>query len=313
VILVAVALAAAPAGARTGTLQQDRATARALAAEVSGLDAQIGAAVTKYAQAVRALEAVRGQIKQNQRQQRVAYRELGVARAALAARAVAMYKHGDVTAVDAMFTAADFSELVTDLSMVRTVARSGRDVLRTVETTRRELSDRAKTLVADEQTKRRLAETCKTELATIRARLGERRAALAGVRTDIRRLVASAATQSPKPTPTVEPPQPGGGGDGSGPWWSLIQAAASGSGVSARGMYRLMMIESGGSATVVGPGGYYGLFQYAPSTWKGSWNPWRSASITDGAAQIKATALALSQGCGHSWWDPSYTWAFQGD
>ena len=61
-----------------------------------------------------------------------------------------------------------------------------------------------------------------------------------------------------------------------------------------------MMIESGGSATVVGPGGYYGLFQYAPSTWKGSWNPWRSSSIADGAAQIKATALALRQGYGHT-------------
>jgi hypothetical protein len=314
VLLAAAVLAAPPAGARTAALQQDRATARALAAEIAGLDGQIAAAVTKYSQAARALEAVRGQIKQNRRQQRLAYRELGVARATLAARAVAMYKHGDVTAVDALFTADDFSELVTDLTMVRTLARSDRDVLRTVETTRRALADRAETLVADEKTRRKLAETCKGELATIRQRLDERRAALAGVRSDIRRLAATTATQSPKPTPTVEPPeQGGGGGGGSGPWWSLIQAAASGSGVSARGMYRLMMIESGGSATVVGPGGYYGLFQYAPSTWKGSWNPWRSSSITDGAAQIKATALALSQGYGHAWWDPSYTWAFQGD
>ena len=77
-------------------------------------------------------------------------------------------------------------------------------------------------------------------------------------------------------------------------------------------MYRLMMIESGGSAGVVGPGGYYGLFQYASTTWKGSWNPYASASISDGAAQIKATALALHLGYGHAWWDPSYSWAFQG-
>jgi hypothetical protein len=313
VLLAVAVLSAAPAGARAGALQQNRETARALAAEISGLDARISAAVTRYAQATRALEAVRTQIARNRRQQRLAYQELGVARATLAARAVAMYKHGDVTAVDAMFTADDFGELVTDLTMVRTLARSDRDVLRTVETTRRELADRAKTLVEDEKTKQRLAETCKDGLATIRARLDERRAALAGVRADIRRLAAAASTRSPSPSPTVEPPQQGGGSGGSGPWWSLIQAAASGSGVSARGMYRLMMIESGGSATVVGPGGYYGLFQYAPSTWKGSWNPWRSASITDGAAQIKATALALSQGYGHAWWDPSYTWAFQGD
>jgi peptidoglycan hydrolase CwlO-like protein len=311
VLLAVAAVTAAPAGARTAALQQNRAKARALATEISGLDAQIGAAVTKYSQAARALEAVRGEIRDNQRQQRLAYKELGVARAMLAARAVAMYKHGDVTAVDAMFSANDFSELVTDLTMVRTLARSDRDVVRTVETTKRQLADRETKLAADEKTKQKLVATCKDELGTIRTRLDERRAALAGVRSDIRQLVTSAATQSPKPRPTVEPPQQGGGG--SGAWWSLIEAAASSNGVSARGMYRLMMIESGGSATVVGPGGYYGLFQYAPTTWKGSWNPWRSSSITDGAAQIKATALALHQGYGHAWWDPSYTWAFQGD
>jgi len=77
-------------------------------------------------------------------------------------------------------------------------------------------------------------------------------------------------------------------------------------------MYRLMMIESGGDAFVVGPGGYCGLFQYHPATWKGSWNPYRSASVTDGAAQIRATALALKTGHGHAWWDPSYSWAFSG-
>ena len=225
-----------------------------------------------------------------------------------------MYKHEDVSPMDAVFSSADLGDLVTQLTMVRTIARCDRDVVRTIETTKRELADRAATLAADERTAEKLVGTCKSELATIRARLDERRAALAGVRSDIRRLAAAAVEASPDPKPTVEPPQPGGGGDvGSGPWWPLIQSAAASSGVSARGMYRLMMIESGGSASVVGPGGYYGLFQYASSTWKGGWNPWRSSSVTDGAAQIKATALALRQGYGHAWWDPSYTWAFQGD
>jgi hypothetical protein len=302
------------AGARTEALQQNRDEARAIAAEIAGLDAEIGAAVNDYARATRALDAVRRQIRANQRRQRLTYKELGLARATLAARAVAMYKHQDVTAMDAVFGAADLSDLVTQLTMVRTLARCDRDVLRTVESTKRELADRAEALEADEQTQKRLVETIRSGLETIRSRLGERRAALAGVRSDIRRLVADAAEKSPDSTPTVEPPQQGGGGDdGSGPWWQLIQSAAASNGVSARGMYRLMMIESGGSATIVGPGGYYGLFQYAPTTWKGSWNPYRASSITDGAAQIKATALAIRQGYGHAWWDPSYTWAFQGD
>jgi hypothetical protein len=313
-MLAVAALVAAPAGARTGAIQQNRDKARAIAAEVAGLDAKIGTAVSRYSGAARALDAVRRQIRENERLQRLAYKELALARATLAARAVTMYKHEDATAMDAMFGADDFGELVTELTMVRTLARCDRDILRTIETTKLELVDRAKALEADEKTQGRLVETCRSELSIIRARLDERRAALAGVRSDIRRLVADAAEKSPAPTPTVEPPQQGGGGgDGSGPWWSLIQSAAASNGVSARGMYRLMMIESGGSATVVGPGGYYGLFQYAPSTWEGSWNPWRSSSIADGAAQIKATALAIRQGYGHAWWDPSYTWAFQGD
>lgn len=268
----------------------------------------------RYSQATRALEAVRGQVNQNRSLQRLAYRKLSVARATLAARAVAMYKHNDVGPMDAVFGAADLGDLVTQLTMIRTIARCDRDIVRGVETTRRELADRADALKADERTAEKLVDTCKTELGAIRARLEERRATLAGVRSDIRRLVAETQKSSPGPTPTVEPPdQDGGDGGGSGPWWPLIQSAAASNGVNARGMYRLMMIESGGAAAIVGPGGYYGLFQYAPTTWKGSWNPWRAESVTDGAAQIKATALAIRLGYGHAWWDPSYSWAFRGD
>ena len=154
--------------------------------EISSLDGQIGSAVTRYSRATRALEAVRRQLKDNRRLQRLAYKELGLARATLAARAVAMYKHNDVSPMDAVFGAADLGDLVTQLTMVRTIARCDRDVVRTIETTKRELTDRAEALAADERTAEKLVGTCKSELATIRARLDERRAALAGVRSDIR-------------------------------------------------------------------------------------------------------------------------------
>jgi peptidoglycan hydrolase CwlO-like protein len=308
----ALAFVSPPAGARSAELQQNRTQARQIASEVATLDSQIGSAVTRYSRAVRSLDAVRQQIRENRRLQRLSYEQLSLARATLAARAVAMYKHEDVTTIDAVFNAADLGDLVTELTMLRTIARCDRDVVRTVETTKGELADRAAALAADERTAEKLVVTCKAALTTIRTRLDERRAALAGVRSDMRRLVAVVVDSSPKPAPSVEPPGQGSV-TGSGPWWPLIRSAAAGSGVSARGMYRLMMVESGGSATVIGPGGYYGLFQYAPGTWKGSWNPWHGSDITDGAAQIRATALALRHGYGHAWWDPSYSWAFQGN
>ncbi len=306
-------LAPAPVPARSGDLQRNRAEARALAADVATLDAQIASAVARYSRATRSLEAVRQQLRENRRLQRLAYVALGSAREALATRAVAMYKRADVGPMDAVFGAADLGDLVTELTMVRRISRCDRDVVRGIERTKRELRDRASALTADERTAERLVATGKSELAAIRDRLDQRRALLAGVRADIRHMVvAGVAKPSPStsPAPAVEPPDQGGG---SGSWWPLIRSAAGSNGVSPRGLYRLMMVESGGSATIVGPGGYYGLFQYSPATWRGAWNPWRTSSITDGGAQIKATALAIRLGHGHAWWDPSYTWAFQGD
>jgi len=278
---------------------------------VGKLDARIGGAVQEYGRATIALQAVQSQIRDNTKLQLLARNELVLARATLATRAVALYKHDDVTPLDAIFTAGDFGDLVSALTMVRRVTRSDHDVLRSVEQTTAELADRAASLVADKRTAQRLVIQRKAEIAQIRAQLSARRALLSGVREQIRALASRQEATPSSPIQTVAPPSAGSAG-GEGQWWSVIQAAAGASGVSARGMYRLMMIESGGSAVAVGPGGYYGLFQYAPTTWKGSWNPYRSASITDGSAQIKATAVALHLGYGHAWWDPSYSWAFQG-
>jgi peptidoglycan hydrolase CwlO-like protein len=313
--VLGLAAAAVPASARSGELQSVRAKAKALAAEVGALDTQIDAAVLQCVRATDSLAAVRAQISDNRRLQGLAVRELDVARATLAVRAVALYKHDDVTALDAILTADDFSELVGQLSMVQSIARGDRDVVRTVELTKRELNDRALSLVADERTAKKLVAQRDAELKSIKGQLGERQAMLAGVRQEIRELAARQPAPKPTPDQTVRPPsggQDGETGGGQGQWWALIQQAAAANGVSARGMYRLMTIESGGYASVVGPGGYYGLFQYSPATWKGSWNPYRSAGITDGAAQIRATALALKMGYGHAWWDPSYSWAFSG-
>ena len=309
-VLAVAAFAAPTASAQTGQLQADREKAHTLAVQISALDSRIEAAVQRFARATSSLHAVRTQIRDNTRLQRIARKEVALAKATLTLRAVALYKNDDVTTLDALLTADDFGQLVGQLSMLRNIARGDRDVVHTIQRTGRQLSDRATSLTADERTAVRLVGLRSAELKTIRAQLSARRALLAGVRDSIRTDAAKQERAAPDQGPTVQPPTDATGGQGQ--WWPLIQSAAASHGVSARGMYRLMMIESGGSASVVGPGGYYGLFQYAPSTWKGSWNPYRSASITDGAAQIKATAHALHLGYGHQWWDPSYSWAFEG-
>ena len=210
--VLALAAAAVPVSARTGELQGVRAKAKALAADVAALDAQIDAAVQRRTRATDSLAAVRGQIGDNKRLQTLALRELDVARATLVARAVALYKHDDVTALDAILTADDFGDLVSRLTMVQSIARGDRDVLRTVERTKRELADRAVSLVADERTARKLVVQRDAELKSIKAQLGDRQAMLAGVRQEIRDLAARQKPATPTPGGTVKPPSGGGSG-----------------------------------------------------------------------------------------------------
>jgi soluble lytic murein transglycosylase-like protein len=84
-----------------------------------------------------------------------------------------------------------------------------------------------------------------------------------------------------------------------GDWRPIVVVAARQNHIGAAGLYRMMQLESGGRLRAMGGGGaYLGLYQYSPSTWRGSWNPWRDRSIYDGAAQIWATATAIHKGFG---------------
>ena len=296
-----------------------RAQADQLTAQIAGLDAGIDAAADRCARAGDALRETRRKIGRNRRLQAAGREDLAASRATLARRAVALYKQDGISTLAAILSADDFTAMVGRLSLVHAVVSADEAIVARVEQAQRRLRQSAAALAADERAAARLVRRRDRELAAVKVQLGERQALLDGTRADIRRLVSLQTPAAPAPSATGSGGSSAGGSDadsggggGSGPWWTLIEQAAAVNGVSARGMYKLMMIESGGDASIVGPGGYYGLFQYAPSTWKGSWNPYRARSITDGAAQIKATALALRLGYGHAWWDPSYSYAFGG-
>ncbi len=94
-----------------------------------------------------------------------------------------------------------------------------------------------------------------------------------------------------------------------GDWMPLVRDAASRNRISATGLRRLMSLESGGRAHAEN-GSFHGLYQYCWSTWRAAWNPWRDSSLYDGAAQIRATALAIRRGWGPQMWPNTYPRAF---
>jgi hypothetical protein len=94
-----------------------------------------------------------------------------------------------------------------------------------------------------------------------------------------------------------------------GDWMPIVRDAARHSHISATGLRRMMSLESGGRVHAEN-GSFHGLYQYCWSTWRAAWNPWRHSSLYDGAAQIRATAVAIHRGWGAQMWPNTYPRAF---
>ena len=94
-----------------------------------------------------------------------------------------------------------------------------------------------------------------------------------------------------------------------GQWKPLIAIACKKYGVSAAGLHRMMMLESGGRRTV-GSGPYKGLFQYYPSTWTRELEPLAPREHLQRLGADPATAYVISSGMGPSQWPNTYPMAF---
>jgi predicted nucleic acid-binding Zn-ribbon protein len=309
----AIAIVRVPAAGAAG-LAAERTRAQAISHEIATLDSRLAGIVNQYASATARLQSVDAQIAENERQLKVAVFQVSVARKVLSARAVAMYKERSTSLVDVLVGSSSFADMLSQLTFLSKLSQYDDNILSQLQSTRQEVADRELTLKADRQAASTLVAQQTAERARIRTALSQRQSTLHGLQTEIKRLEAELRKPVVKvqKVAAVTPAAPTGEGAPSGGWWPAIKDAGAANGISADGLYRLMMIESGGNASIVGGSGgrFCGLFQYFPGTWQGSWNPWRGESIFSGVAQIKATAFAIKMGKGPSWWSPSYQWAF---
>ena len=109
-------------------------------------------------------------------------------------------------------------------------------------------------------------------------------------------------TEKPKPPPTATSRPSGSSTQAQYRQWMEEARTMHPYKQSVDKMWSVMMCESGGNARASGGGGsWLGLFQYAPTTWGGRWNPYRGESIWDAKSQIFATAKAWSIGMQSHW------------
>ena len=303
-------LLAVPSIASASALAATKAQARAAAAQVAGLDQQLDQTVATYAAAMQRLAALQSQVDANRAALRLDRYQLTLSRQQLAENLVSAYKGGGASVLNALFQTGSFDDLLSRLDYVQQLTGSNAAMVGAVEQHHRQVVAEQATLAKALKNAQQTATQLDAQRSRLNAQLGARRAMLRGLNAAVGRLVRQAKAVTPVVTSSkASGAAPSTAGDGSGPWWAQIKSAAAGNGLWAEGLYRLMLAESGGSATASN-GFDDGLFQYAPGTWKGSWNPWRSASIFDGGAQIRATALAIHLGYGPSWWPSTYPWAF---
>jgi hypothetical protein len=301
IMLVALVLAPSRALASPSLSQQSK----QLAEQIAGLDAKIDVAVTSYAQATARLTTIGDQIRTNRRLLEVTRRNLKVASAALSASVVAAYKQQSANVLDVLMSSSTFGDMVSGLEMVRRVNSQDAAIVSNLAAYRKQLLQRSTALFRAQSEAQRVVAERAADVQAIRAALADRRRTVASARAGVVALAQKHRAHAVSDASPVVPGRVGGR-----QWWPLMTATAGKYGLSAGGMFRLMMIESGGSATASNGGAFLGLYQYAPSTWAGSWNPWRHESIFAGVAQIRATALALHLGYGPAWWTTSYAWAF---
>jgi hypothetical protein len=277
----------------------------ALSDQVARLDGRLDAVSLTYAQTAQRLDQLRQGVRATRRELRLTRYDLGVAKAGLRVRVVALYKERPVDLLDVVMGSASFEELLGRLTRMEWLTDADTKLVASIERAQERLRDEQATLTDSIARVQATMAAAAAERSRLEAALAERKSLLTRLRraapVRAQRLVRPPAE---KPTPPVTVAVQGA-------WWPAIQAAAAQDGVDARGLYRLMLVESGGVATARN-GRYMGLFQYSAATWRGDWNPWRAQDIFDGAAQVRASARAVKLGYGPSFWPNTYGYAFSG-
>jgi rare lipoprotein A (peptidoglycan hydrolase) len=190
VTTVGVASLALVPTATASPLSAKRAEAARVAAEVDSLTRQAGLLADRYAEASRRLDQTRTQIATTTLRIHAATRTLHAAEDALAQMLVQGYKSsGEVDATAYVLSSGSFQQLVTRMDVMDRVAQSHGDLVENVKDARRQLEAARRDLRDQEQRRRQAKDQAHAAEESIRAVVQARSARLAGLRSDIRRLV----------------------------------------------------------------------------------------------------------------------------
>jgi peptidoglycan DL-endopeptidase CwlO len=206
-LLVAVAatllLTFATAASAT-PIQDKKAQARAVMAQLDQLNAKMEVAVEAYDNANEKLAVVNDKISDNEKALKTARFNLMVARSTLEARAIAMYKRQAVDLLDVMLSSSSFDELISQVDMLNRLGESDVNVVDSIQGYEKQITAARTGLQSDRAAAVKLVSEASAHKAQVEASLAQRQSMLKGIEDQIAALERQREAQSKQLATTID-------------------------------------------------------------------------------------------------------------
>jgi cell wall-associated NlpC family hydrolase len=204
------------------------ARARAIQSKLNALYARMDVVTDQYDSANEQLAHVRDEIRQNEREMKIARYNLSVSRDTLRQRLVALYKERPVDVLDVILQTKSFDEMLTQLTLLDRLGASDAQVVRSIKKWEDTITRRRATLGEQRAQAARLVTEVAAKRALIRADIARSETLLRGVKQQIARYEAAQAAAARARALTASAPVavPHGVVDDSRPGHSSVVAIA---------------------------------------------------------------------------------------
>jgi peptidoglycan DL-endopeptidase CwlO len=166
-------------------IQDKKAQARAVMAQLDQLNAKMEIAVEAYNSANDKLAVVNAKISDNEKALKTARFNLMVAQSTLEARAVAMYKRQAVDLLDVMLSSSSFDELISQVDMLNRLGESDVNVVDSIQGYEKQIAAARTGLQSDRAAAVKLVSESSANKAEVEAALAKRQTMLKGIEDEI--------------------------------------------------------------------------------------------------------------------------------
>jgi peptidoglycan DL-endopeptidase CwlO len=194
VVLIALALAAlAAAGVARATpaeIQQKKAEAEQVLAQIEEIDAELGLAIEAYNSATLRLDEIEEDIRVNQRHLAIARRAYKTAQGNLANRIVALYVEGEQDVLEVLLGSANLDDLLDRVDSVQRISAQDVAIIEAVRDSRAQIRTLAKKLAKARAEQRNVVASRAAQRESIEDKLAERQQLYESIKDQIVQLEA---------------------------------------------------------------------------------------------------------------------------